>query len=190
MARGSAFDDQAPIFAEIAADPWLTDRILIAEPWDLGPGGYQLGRSPDKWLEWNDMFRDDVRRFWRGDGGIASLVTRLCGSSDVFGGHTRSVNFLAAHDGFSTGRTRSLTRPSTMKPMARAIATAITRIAAGTTASRGRATIRPVRARARRGSARAPCNAFRFDRHDHADRRRRVRPHPAARQQQCLCAGQ
>jgi glycogen operon protein len=105
MARGPAFDADAPIFAEIAADPWLADRILIAEPWDIGPGGYQLGEFPPNWIEWNDMFRDDVRRFWRGDGGIASLVTRLCGSSDVFGKPSRSVNFLAAHDGFTLADT-------------------------------------------------------------------------------------
>jgi glycogen operon protein len=105
MARGPAFDANAPIFAEIAADRWLADRVLIAEPWDIGPGGYQLGKFPPNWIEWNDMFRDDVRRFWRGDGGIASLVTRLCGSSDVFGGRTRSVNFLAAHDGFTLADT-------------------------------------------------------------------------------------
>jgi len=106
MARGPGFDPAAPIFAEIATDPWLADRVLIAEPWDIGPGGYQLGKFPGKWLEWNDTVRDDVRRFWRGDGGIASLVTRLCGSSDVFGhGQTRSVNFLAAHDGFTLADT-------------------------------------------------------------------------------------
>ncbi|MBO9670113.1 MAG: glycogen debranching protein GlgX [Sphingobium sp.] len=109
LARGPGFSPAAPIFAEIADDPWLADRILIAEPWDIGPGGYQLGNFPDNWLEWNDIYRDDVRRFWRGDGGIGSLVTRLCGSSDVFGQGTirptRSVNFLAAHDGFTLADT-------------------------------------------------------------------------------------
>lgn len=107
LARGPDFDPAAPIFAEIAADPWLADRIMIAEPWDLGPGGYALGRFPAGWLEWNDRFRDDVRRFWRGDVTIGTLATRLAGSADVFGqagpgqGRTRSVNFLAAHDGFT-----------------------------------------------------------------------------------------
>jgi glycogen operon protein len=65
MARGPGFDPHAPIFAEIANDPLLKDRILIAEPWDVGPGGYQLGNFPAGWLEWNDRYRDDVRRFWR-----------------------------------------------------------------------------------------------------------------------------
>jgi len=85
MARGPGFAADAPIFAEIAADPWLADRVLIAEPWDIGPGGYQLGRFPPHWLEWNDRYRDDVRRFWRGDAGVGLLATRIAGSSDMFG---------------------------------------------------------------------------------------------------------
>ncbi len=105
LARGPGFAADAPIFAEIAADPLLADRIMIAEPWDIGPGGYQLGNFPAGWLEWNDRFRDDVRRFWRGDGRIADLVTRIAGSSDIFGDDCRSVNFLAAHDGFTLADT-------------------------------------------------------------------------------------
>ncbi len=58
---------------------------MIAEPWDIGPGGYQLGAFPPRWGEWNDQFRDTVRRFWRGDGGVlGDLATRLAGSGDVF----------------------------------------------------------------------------------------------------------
>lgn len=105
LARGPGFAADAPIFAEIAADPILADRVMIAEPWDCGPGGYQLGNFPDNWLEWNDRFRDDVRRFWRGDGRIGDVVTRIAGSSDVFGKATRTVNFLAAHDGFTLADT-------------------------------------------------------------------------------------
>ncbi len=110
MARGPGFAADAPIFAEIAADPWLADRVLIAEPWDIGPGGYQLGRFPANWLEWNDRYRDDVRRFWRGDCGVDTLATRIAGSADVFGPNhhdrdCRSVNFLAAHDGFTLADT-------------------------------------------------------------------------------------
>ncbi len=107
MARGPGFASDAPLFAEIAADPLLADRIMIAEPWDIGPGGYQLGNFPASWLEWNDRFRDDVRRFWRGDGAIADFVTRIAGSSDVFKGECRSVNFVAAHDGFTLADTVS-----------------------------------------------------------------------------------
>ena len=109
MARGPGFDPAAPIFAEIAEDPLLADRVLIAEPWDIGPGGYQLGNFPANWLEWNDRFRDDVRRFWRGDANsgasLGMLATRIAGSSDIFGPHCRSINFLAAHDGFTLADT-------------------------------------------------------------------------------------
>lgn len=103
LARGPAFDPRAPIFDAIAQDPLLKDRVLIAEPWDVGPGGYQLGQFPPNWLEWNDRYRDDVRRFWRGDRSTAgALATRMMGSSDIFSGKkTRSVNFVAAHDGFT-----------------------------------------------------------------------------------------
>ena len=105
LARGPGFDPNAPFFADIAADPLLADRVLIAEPWDIGPGGYQLGGFPPNWLEWNDRFRDDVRRFWRGGATPGELATRLAGSSDVFGDDCRSVNFLAAHDGFTLADT-------------------------------------------------------------------------------------
>lgn len=101
IARSPGFDPGAPIFAAIAADPLLRHKAMIAEPWDIGPGGYQLGKFPADWLEWNDRYRDDVRRFWRGDGSVGQLATRLMGSADIFGSITRSVNFLAAHDGFT-----------------------------------------------------------------------------------------
>jgi isoamylase len=86
-------------------DPLLARVKLIAEPWDLGPGGYQLGNFPPGWSEWNDKYRDGVRRFWRGDGSAAELASRLTGSSDVFDANGRrpraSVNFVTAHDGFT-----------------------------------------------------------------------------------------
>ncbi|MFN3423090.1 MAG: glycogen debranching protein GlgX [Novosphingobium meiothermophilum] len=105
LARSPGFAADAPIFAEIASDPLLADRVMIAEPWDIGPGGYQLGRFPPNWLEWNDRFRDDVRRFWKGEAGLGLLATRIAGSSDIFGKACRSVNFLAAHDGFTLADT-------------------------------------------------------------------------------------
>lgn len=101
LARSPGFAADAPIFAEIAGDPLLADRAMIAEPWDIGPGGYQLGAFPPNWLEWNDRFRDDVRRFWKGEAGVNVLATRIAGSADLFGKACRSVNFLAAHDGFT-----------------------------------------------------------------------------------------
>src|SRR5262249_51715139 len=100
------FSSEAPIFRAIRDDPHLRDLILIAEPWDIGPSGYQLGIFPPGWLEWTDRFRDDVRRFWRGDrGAVGGLATRIAGSSDIFRRRGRlpsaSVNFVAAHDGFT-----------------------------------------------------------------------------------------
>jgi glycogen operon protein len=80
---------------------------MIMEPWDIGPGGYQLGQFEAPALEWNDRFRDDLRRFWRGEGRFGDLATRLAGSSDVFSETTRSVNFVAAHDGFTLWDTTS-----------------------------------------------------------------------------------
>ncbi|MDK1375329.1 MULTISPECIES: glycogen debranching protein GlgX [unclassified Sinorhizobium] len=102
----SGFHRDAALFAAIAADPLLGDRILIAEPWDTGPGGYQLGNFPEPFLEWNDRARDDIRHYWRGDRhAIGALATALAGSSDTFSRWgetaTRSVNFIAAHDGFT-----------------------------------------------------------------------------------------
>lgn len=98
----SGFSVDAALLKQMQDDPVIGSRVLIAEPWDIGPGGYQLGRFPDGWLEWNDAARDDMRRFWRGDVAAGTLATRLSGSSDVFGGDTtRTVNFIAAHDGFT-----------------------------------------------------------------------------------------
>jgi len=78
------------------------DAKLIAEPWDLGPGGYRLGGFGAPWSEWNDRFRDTVRDFWRGtDGVLADLASRINGSSDIFESSTASVNFVTSHDGFT-----------------------------------------------------------------------------------------
>lgn len=100
------FHQDAPTLRAILEDEVLEDRILIAEPWDIGLGGYQLGRFPPAFLEWNDRARDTFRRHWRGDAWTTGdLATALAGSADLFAhdghGQTRSVNFIAAHDGFS-----------------------------------------------------------------------------------------
>jgi glycogen operon protein len=100
------FHRDAGLFLAIAADPLLADRVLIAEPWDIGPGGYQLGNFPAPFLEWNDRARDDLRIYWRGDRhSIGALATALAGSSGSFArwgeSGTRTVNFIAAHDGFT-----------------------------------------------------------------------------------------
>ena len=107
--NGGAFNPKAILLQEMLADQVLKDCVLIAEPWDIGPGGYQLGNFPSRFLEWNDAYRDDVRRFWRGDNHmVGKFATRLCGSADIFQSSdlssenkTRSINFVAAHDGFS-----------------------------------------------------------------------------------------
>jgi isoamylase len=93
-------------FDIIRQDPVLSQVKLIAEPWDIGPGGYQVGNFPVGWGEWNGRYRDTVRRFWRGDGGqVADLATRLSGSSDLYATSARppyaSINFVTAHDGFT-----------------------------------------------------------------------------------------
>jgi glycogen operon protein len=100
------FDPGAGFFDAVQQDPILAGTKLIAEPWDLGPNGYQLGNHSPRWAEWNDRYRDTVRRFWRGDEGmLPDFAARLAGSADIFDRAGRrpweSVNFVAAHDGFT-----------------------------------------------------------------------------------------
>jgi len=104
--RQHGFDPDSPLFVAMRQDPVLSSVKLIAEPWDIGPGGYQLGNHPPGFAEWNDRSRDAVRRFWRGDEAVRpELAARLLGSADLFDRHYRrpwaSVNFCAAHDGFT-----------------------------------------------------------------------------------------
>lgn len=107
LGRSAAgFRSDHPLLKIISEDKALKDVKLIAEPWDLGPHGYQLGRFPRRWAEWNDRYRDDVRRFWRGDPAFAARLARsLHGSSDIFEltgrEPTASINFVASHDGFT-----------------------------------------------------------------------------------------
>jgi len=94
------------VFGMLQQDPVLAEVKLIAEPWDLGPNGYQMGNFPGGWGEWNGLYRDTTRRFWRGDGGqVADLASRLSGSSDLFERRERSpyasINFVTCHDGFT-----------------------------------------------------------------------------------------
>jgi isoamylase len=96
----------AAFFDAIGQDPAMARVKLIAEPWDLGPYGYQLGNMPPGWAEWNAQYRDTVRRFWKGDKGLVSeIASRIAGSSDIFGSRGRrpwsSINFITAHDGFT-----------------------------------------------------------------------------------------
>ena len=103
---GSGFNEHSAFFKAVRAEPSLAYVKLIAEPWDVGLGGYQLGRFPAGWGEWNDRYRDAVRSFWRGDGGkLGEFAERFAGSSDLFRHNGRKpsagINFPTSHDGFT-----------------------------------------------------------------------------------------
>jgi isoamylase len=107
LARGDhGYEQRSVFFAAVAQDPVLRNVKLIAEPWDIGPGGYQVGQFPAPWAEWNDRYRDLVRDYWRGASvPLGEIASRLSASSDLFASHGRrqpwaSVNFVTAHDGF------------------------------------------------------------------------------------------
>lgn len=100
------FDRHSAFFKAVTQDPVLATKKLIAEPWDIGPGGYQLGAYPSPFCEWNDQYRDGVRRFWRGDlGHVPVLADRITGSAGIFDHSgrqaTASLNLVTAHDGFT-----------------------------------------------------------------------------------------
>jgi isoamylase len=99
------FDRHSALFQIIGQDPVLSRTKLIAEPWDLGLGGYQVGNFPPPWREWNGPYRDALRRYWKGDHNLASeLGYRLSGSADLYQGErsqTHAINFITAHDGFT-----------------------------------------------------------------------------------------
>jgi glycogen operon protein len=102
--RGGPFDPESALLTAIAADPVLSRRKLVAEPWDATGDGYAVGRFGDPWAEWTDHFRDTARDFWRGRAGVRSLAYRLSGSQDLYGWNRRpwaSVNYVTAHDGFT-----------------------------------------------------------------------------------------
>jgi len=110
VGSSAGFTPDAAFFRAVAQDPVLSQVRFIAEPWDIGPDGYRLGQFPWPWAEWNDRFRDGIRRLWRGDSpGVTDLGSLLLGSAGLFDGPTRwpaapattSVNFLTAHDGFT-----------------------------------------------------------------------------------------
>lgn len=101
----NGFDNRSGFLKACSQDPILNTVKLIAEPWDCGPGGYQVGEFPPGWAEWNDKFRDDVRGFWKGQGSAAALTRRLTASGEIFNNQGRrpwsSINFITAHDGFT-----------------------------------------------------------------------------------------
>lgn len=102
----TGFDRNSGFFTAIRQEPSLADVKLIAEPWDVGLGGYQVGAFPQQWSEWNDKYRSTLRRFWSGEGGlIGDLSARLAGSADTFAHDSRtpraSINHVTVHDGFT-----------------------------------------------------------------------------------------
>ena len=101
----NGFDDQSGFLKACCQDPLLASVKLIAEPWDCGPGGYQVGGFPPGWAEWTDKFRDDTRDFWRGEGSVPDMAKRLTASGESFNHRGRKpwtcVNFITAHDGFT-----------------------------------------------------------------------------------------
>jgi isoamylase len=101
----NGFDNQSGFLKAVTQDPLLGKLKLISEPWDCGPGGYQVGGFPPGWAEWNDHFRNAARDFWNGDAPAGALAPRLCASGDIFNRMGRlpwsSVNFVTAHDGFT-----------------------------------------------------------------------------------------
>lgn len=104
--NGDRYNRKAALFRAMAQDPVISAAKLIAEPWDIGPEGYQLGNFPSQWFECNDRYRDTARRFWKGDLGLVpELASRLLGSRDIFKkgrrSHTSSVNYITYHDGFT-----------------------------------------------------------------------------------------
>jgi glycogen operon protein len=106
LGRTPTFTSESPLFAAIRADSLLSNVKLIAEPWDIGPGGYQLGNFPPPFAEWSDVWRDDMRKFWlHGDVSLGQFAKRFAASADLFdhGGRAphASINMLTAHDGFT-----------------------------------------------------------------------------------------
>jgi isoamylase len=105
LGRGPAFDRNGPFFAAVRQDPVLAGVKLIAEPWDVGLGGYQVGGFPNGWSEWNDVYRRTLRRFWRGEGGVGDLAHAMTASSVQFQhdgrGPRASINHVTVHDGFT-----------------------------------------------------------------------------------------
>jgi glycogen operon protein len=113
--EAEGFSPGSGFFDALRQDPVLQRIKLICEPWDLGPGGYQLGHHPPGFSEWNDRFRDSTRRFWRGDAGERpEFAARLAGSGDLFDRNARrpsaSINYAAAHDGFTLADVTSYAR--------------------------------------------------------------------------------
>ena len=184
-------DAGSSFFDVIQQDPVLSRVKLIAEPWDVGDGGYQVGNFPPRWSEWNGQYRDAMRDYWRGEQSVATFASRFAGSSDLYARNRRpdaSINFITAHDGFTL---RDLVSYNEKHNEANGDNNTRRRIAQPIVELRRRGTDRrsgdqrAARASAAQHADDAAPLAGRAD----AARRRRARP-DAARQQQRLLPGQ
>jgi isoamylase len=184
------FDPGAGFFDAVRQDPVLAGVKLIAEPWDVGPGGYQLGNHPPGFAEWNDRFRDDVRRFWRGDPGHRpAIAAALAGSADIFARHGRrpwaSVNFVTSHDGLHAagrGQLRRKAQRSERREQSRWAFRQCHQQLGRRGADRRSGDQRSARPRpARHAGRHVLCG-----RHADAARRRRIRPYATGQQQRLL----
>ena len=184
-------DRLSAFFDTIHQDPVLSQVKLIAEPWDVGPGGYQVGNFPVLWAEWNGIYRDTMRDFWRAQANVAQFASRFTGSSDLYQSDGRqpfaSINFVTAHDGFTLRDLVSYNEKHN-EANGEGTRTAPTTTAPGTTVSRADRRSGDQRA-ARAAAAELPDDAVALAGRADAPRRRRVRAH-AARQQQRLVPGQ
>ena len=188
-----AVDRLSAFFDLVQQDPVVSQVKLIAEPWDVGEGGYQVGNFPPLWSEWNGRYRDTIRDFWRGEPAtLAEFGYRFTGSSDLYEADTRrptaSINFVTAHDGFTLRRPRVVQRQAQRgqrrgQPRRR-VAQPLVELR-----RRGRPTTQQVLDPARPPAAQPGDDAAAVPGRADAARRRRARPHPG-RQQQRLLPGQ
>ena len=191
LARGLYEVDRLSAFFDIIhQDPTLSGVKLIAEPWDLGEGGYQVGNFPVRWCEWNGRYRDTVRDYWRGQGAtLGEFASRFTGSSDLYEDNGRrpyaSVNFVTAHDGFTL---RDLVSYNEKHNEANGEDGQRRREPQSIVELRRRGPDRRCRRQraAIASAAQHPDDTVPLARHSDAARRRRDRPHPAGQQQRLL----
>ncbi|WP_199726333.1 alpha-amylase family glycosyl hydrolase [Acidipila sp. EB88] len=174
----NGFDNKSGFLKACSQDPLLQTVKLIAEPWDCGPGGYQVGGFPPGWAEWNDKFRDTVRDFWRDQAPASELTERICASNAVFNHHGRkpwaSVNFLTAHGGFTLNDIVTYNEKHNDAKAARTTTTAALTIAHGTAALRDLPTTRRSQRPAFAADPQYAGHVAAFAGHAHAARGRRV----------------
>jgi isoamylase len=186
-------DKLSSFFDLVQQDPVVSQVKLIAEPWDVGEGGYQVGNFPPLWSEWNGKYRDCVRDFWRGeDQNLAEFAYRFTGSSDLYESTTRrpnaSINFVTAHDGFTLNDLVSYNEKHN-EANGEENRDGESHNRSWNCGEEGPTGNPEVLALTEQAEAKFPCHPFSFPGHTHAPRRRRDGANPA-RQQQRLLPGQ